>query len=118
MTTSRSVLWNSSLVHSIPSGVTANIEGQTVKVKGPKGTLQVVLPDDVTVKMFGLGLATAVAIDATLVRMVLVPAAMSLLGHRAWWLPRSLARVLPTIDLEGSGHHADLEERDREPALV
>ena len=35
----------------VPSGVTANIEGQTVKVKGPKGTLQVVLPDDVTVKM-------------------------------------------------------------------
>src|SRR3954465_5089564 len=36
---------------SVPSGVTANVEGQTVKVKGPKGALQVVLPDDVTVKM-------------------------------------------------------------------
>src|ERR1700754_2063485 len=36
---------------SVPSGVTANIEGQTVKVKGPKGALQIVLPDDVTVKM-------------------------------------------------------------------
>jgi RND superfamily putative drug exporter len=54
--------------------------------------------------------------------MVLVPAAMSLLGHRAWWLPASLARVLPTIDLEGGDHHADREvaeeELDRDPALV
>ena len=39
----------------IPSGVTANVEGQTVKVKGPKGALQVVLPDEVTVKMEGGG---------------------------------------------------------------
>ncbi|HEX7187382.1 MAG TPA: MMPL family transporter [Actinomycetes bacterium] len=77
-----------------------------------------VLSTEVTAKLFGVGLGVAVLLDVTLVRMVLVPAAMSLLGHRAWWLPRSLARVLPTIDLEGSGHHADLEERDREPALV
>ena len=77
-----------------------------------------VLSTDVTAKLFGVGLGVAVLLDVTLVRMVLVPAAMSLLGHRAWWLPRSLARVLPTIDLEGTGHHADLEERDREPALV
>jgi RND superfamily putative drug exporter len=57
---------------------------------------------DVTVKMFGLGLATAVLIDATLVRMVLVPATMSLLGNANWWLPAWLDRRLPHMDLEGS----------------
>ena len=51
--------------------------------------------------MFGVGLAVAVLLDVTLVRMVLVPAAMSLLGHRAWWLPAWLDRRLPRIDLEG-----------------
>jgi len=50
-----------------------------------------------------------VLLDVTLVRMVLVPAAMSLLGHRAWWLPRPLARVLPTIDLDGSRQYAERE---------
>ena len=80
-----------------------------------------ILGSDHVAKMFGVGLSVAVLLDVTLVRMVLVPAAMSLLGHRAWWLPAPLARVLPTIDLEGSGHHADREveeERDRDPALV
>ena len=57
---------------------------------------------DVTVKMFGLGLATAVLIDATLVRMVLVPATMSLLGKANWWLPAWLDRCLPHMDLDGS----------------
>jgi RND superfamily putative drug exporter len=56
---------------------------------------------DVTIKMFGLGLATAVAIDATLVRMVLVPATMSLLGRANWWLPAWLDRALPHVDFEG-----------------
>ena len=54
--------------------------------------------------MFGVGLAVAVLLDVTLVRMVLVPAAMSLLGHRAWWLPAWLDRILPKIDLEGGEH--------------
>jgi RND superfamily putative drug exporter len=58
---------------------------------------------NVTVKMFGLGLASAVLIDATLVRMVLVPATMSLLGRANWWLPSWLDRVLPRMDLEGTG---------------
>ncbi len=51
--------------------------------------------------MFGLGLATAVFIDATIVRMVLVPSTMSLLGRANWWLPRWLDRILPHMDLEG-----------------
>jgi putative drug exporter of the RND superfamily len=69
--------------------------------------LAFVATTDVTVKMFGLGLATAVLIDATLVRMVLVPSTMSLLGSANWWLPRWLDRVLPHMDLEGGdfGQH-------------
>ena len=81
---------------------------------------------DVTTKMFGVGLAVAVFLDVTLVRMVLVPATMSLLGHRAWWLPAWLERRLPAIDVEGGAHDgagsaepvAEQVEEVREPALV
>ena len=52
--------------------------------------------------MMGVGMATAVLIDATVVRMVLVPATMALLGRANWWLPRWLDRVLPHLDTEGS----------------
>ena len=52
------------------------------------------------IKMFGLGLATAIFIDATLVRMVLVPATMELLGDANWWLPRWLDRLLPHLDVD------------------
>jgi RND superfamily putative drug exporter len=61
-----------------------------------------ILGDDVTVKMFGVGLSVAVLLDATLVRLVLVPATMSLLGSANWWLPRWLDRILPNLDLEGT----------------
>jgi RND superfamily putative drug exporter len=61
-----------------------------------------VLGDDPIVKTFGLGLAVAVLIDATVVRMVLVPATMELLGDANWWLPGWLDRVLPRIELEAS----------------
>jgi RND superfamily putative drug exporter len=54
----------------------------------------------VFLKLAGLGLATAVFVDATVVRMVLVPATMELLGDRNWWLPRWLDRLLPAIDVE------------------
>ncbi len=57
--------------------------------------LSFVLGADVAVKQIGLGLAVAVLIDATLVRMVLVPAVMELLGKANWWLPAPLARILP-----------------------
>ncbi len=73
--------------------------------------------------MFGIGLAAAVFLDVTLVRMVLVPAAMSLLGHRAWWLPAWLERRLPTIDIEGQGEDDPQPEpepnvSESEPVLV
>jgi uncharacterized membrane protein YdfJ with MMPL/SSD domain len=57
--------------------------------------LSFVLGANVSVKQIGLGLAVAVLIDATLVRLVLVPAVMELLGKANWWLPRPLARILP-----------------------
>lgn len=61
-----------------------------------------ILSDDIVVKMLGLGLAVSVLIDATVVRLLLVPAVMTLLGRAAWWSPRWLDRVLPHIDTEGS----------------
>ncbi|MFJ2967350.1 MMPL family transporter [Streptomyces collinus] len=57
--------------------------------------LSFAVADDPSTKMFGLGLATAIFIDATVVRMVLVPATMTLLGRTNWWLPKWLDRMLP-----------------------
>ncbi len=67
------------------------------------------LENDRTIKLFGTGLATAVLLDATIVRMLLVPATMELLGDRNWWLPRWLDRILPKIDVEG---HLDDDPSD------
>ncbi len=58
--------------------------------------------DDPVLKMLGLGLATSVLLDATLVRLVVVPATMTLLGDANWWLPEWLDRMLPNWDLEGA----------------
>ncbi|WP_395759729.1 MMPL family transporter [Streptomyces althioticus] len=62
-----------------------------------------VVSDNVVVKMLGLGLAVSVLIDATVVRLLLVPAVMTLLGRHAWWTPRRLDRLLPHLDAEGEG---------------
>ena len=64
--------------------------------------LSFVTSPDPTVKMIGLGLAVAVLVDATIVRLMLVPATMELLGNANWWLPQSLERLLPHINVEGS----------------
>ncbi|HEX7060217.1 MAG TPA: MMPL family transporter [Solirubrobacterales bacterium] len=55
---------------------------------------------DVFLKLFGIGLASAIFLDATVVRMVLVPAVMQLLGKRNWWIPDWLERILPALDVE------------------
>ena len=68
---------------------------------------------DVTVKMLGLGMATAIALDATVVRMVLVPATMALLGRWNWWLPGWLDRILPGVSVEGG---AEAEPGGRTPS--
>jgi RND superfamily putative drug exporter len=74
-----------------------------------------VVGDDVTIKMFGVGLATAVLLDATVVRMVLVPATMALLGNANWWLPGWLDRLLPHLDLEGGTGTVEADEEPSEP---
>jgi RND superfamily putative drug exporter len=58
---------------------------------------------DPTVKMLAVGMAVAVLIDATIVRMILVPSVMTILGAKAWWIPRWLDAVLPNFELEGDG---------------
>jgi RND superfamily putative drug exporter len=63
--------------------------------------LSFVLDDDPTVKMLAVGMAVAVLIDASVVRMVLVPSVMTLLGDKAWWLPGWMDRIIPDIQLEG-----------------
>ncbi|MET8545472.1 MMPL family transporter [Kitasatospora sp. NPDC004799] len=62
------------------------------------------------IKMMGLGLAAAVAFDAFIVRMTIVPAVLALLGRRAWWLPRWLDRLIPDVDVEGSKLAATVPE--------
>ncbi|MCZ7530985.1 MAG: MMPL family transporter [Acidimicrobiia bacterium] len=59
------------------------------------------LGDQVEVKMMGIGLATAILLDATIIRMVLVPSVMALVGDANWWLPKWLDRILPNLDIEG-----------------
>jgi RND superfamily putative drug exporter len=68
---------------------------------------------DPTVKQFGVGLATAILIDATIVRCLLVPALMVLMHKGNWWLPDWLDRVLPRVSIEGEGYFKD---RGPEPA--
>jgi RND superfamily putative drug exporter len=69
-----------------------------------------VLSIERSLQLFGMGLAVAVLVDATIVRLVLVPATMELLGDRNWWLPGWLDRILPHVHIEG----AQLEEPERE----
>jgi putative drug exporter of the RND superfamily len=73
------------------------------------------LDDNRILKLFGVGLAVAVFLDATLVRMLLVPATMALLGDRNWWLPTWLDRILPHLNVEGPAPADHLIE---EPELV
>jgi putative drug exporter of the RND superfamily len=74
-----------------------------------------VLVDDPVVKEFGIGLAVAIAIDSTLVRCLLVPAVMVLLGEKAWWLPRWMEKVVPKFSIEGEEYFA---KRDAEAAAA
>ncbi|MFE7182191.1 MMPL family transporter [Streptomyces erythrochromogenes] len=80
--------------------------------------LSFAVADDPSTKMFGLGLATAIFIDATVVRMVLVPATMTLLGRTNWWLPKWLDRVLPRGPLGADGADAESMGEGPRPRLV
>jgi RND superfamily putative drug exporter len=90
-----------------------------------------ILEVDRSVKLFGFGLAIAVLIDATIVRLLLVPATMELLGARNWWIPGWLDRILPRVNVEGSTeevdeildaeldpHRGEGQGDEREPELV
>jgi len=71
---------------------------------------------DALIRMLGFGMGVAILLDATVVRMVLVPATMSLLGHWNWWLPGWLDRALPRLDPEG--HAVVAQDRPgRDPEL-
>jgi RND superfamily putative drug exporter len=81
-----------------------------------------VLNGDPTVKQFGIGLAVAVILDATIVRCLLVPALMVKMGKANWYLPHWVDRLLPHISIEGAEYFEKREhrrvagpERDREP---
>ena len=81
-----------------------------------------VLGSDPFVKMMGLGLATAIFVDATIVRIILVPATMKLMGDTNWWIPPWLDRLIPEIDIEGDAAlpPAEYESvvQDETPVLV
>jgi RND superfamily putative drug exporter len=73
------------------------------------------LGDERIVKLFGLGLASAVFVDAVIIRSVLVPAIMHLFGKRAWWMPEWLGKVLPNLSVEPHESHPDASPK---PAVV
>ncbi len=69
-----------------------------------------VFDSQVFLKIIGIGMAAAVIIDATVVRLLLVPSVMQLLGDRAWWMPQWLDRAIPKLDIEGPSSHVDADE--------
>ena len=81
-----------------------------------------IFSETVVVRPLGFGLAFGVLADAFIVRMLVVPGLMHLLGPAAWWFPRWLGRLLPNIDIEGAAlerrHHVPLEESEPEPSLA
>ena len=99
---------------AIGIGATARVITTAAAIMVVVFTSFVINPDP-TVKMLAIGMAFAVLIDASLVRMCLVPSIMSLLGSRAWWMPRWLEPVIPHLDLEGS---TATQASPPEPALA
>ena len=81
-----------------------------------------VLNGDPTVKQFGIGLAVAVILDATVVRCLLVPALMLVMGKVNWYMPRWLDRIVPHVSIEGAEYFAKRDEKavavEREPVPV
>jgi RND superfamily putative drug exporter len=76
-----------------------------------------ILDDQIFLKIIGIGMAAAVVIDATIIRLILVPATMELLGDKNWWMPKWLDRVIPHLDIEGS-HAATPAQVAPQPELV
>ncbi len=76
-----------------------------------------VLNGDPTIKQFGVGLAVAVVLDATVVRCLLVPALMLLMGDRNWWMPRMLERLVPRVSIEGAEFFAQRDGAAEPPPV-
>ena len=74
-----------------------------------------ILDDQIFLKIIGIGMAAAVVIDATIIRLVLVPATMELLGDKNWWMPSWLDRIIPHLDIEGT-HAGRSTTRSRSPS--
>jgi RND superfamily putative drug exporter len=77
-----------------------------------------ILGSDPALKIMGLGLAVAVLLDATIVRLVIVPALMELLGDRNWWIPGWLHRILPTLNVEPTDEPTPPGERPRRDRIA
>jgi RND superfamily putative drug exporter len=73
--------------------------------------------DDVILKTIGFALAVGVLADALLVRMMIVPAVMAIVGERIWWMPTWLKPLVPNFDIEGEGLARRLDARPGTPSL-
>ena len=89
-------------IAAVRSGFTASARVVTAAAVIMFAVFAAFVPEsDSSIKPIALGLAAGVAIDAFVVRMTLIPAVMTLLGEKAWWMPRGLERALPHFDIEG-----------------
>ncbi|MFE7846271.1 MMPL family transporter [Microbacterium sp. NPDC057407] len=96
-------------VGAVRSGFTASARVVTAAAIIMFAVFAAFVPEgDSSIKPIALGLAVGIAVDAFLVRMTLVPAVMTLLGDKAWWMPRWLERVLPHFDIEGEAVEREL----------
>lgn len=111
-------------VGAVRSGFTASARVVTAAAVIMFAVFAAFVPEgDSSIKPIALGLAVGIAVDAFLVRMTLVPAVMTLLGDKAWWMPRWLERVLPHFDIEGEAVERELSlaewpERNTTAAVV
>ncbi len=76
-----------------------------------------VFGDSRTIKLLGLGMAAAILLDAFIIRMLIVPALMRIVGRANWWIPRGLDRVLPRISIEGDLDEAPESDEPRHRAV-
>ena len=96
-------------VGAVRSGFTASARVVTAAAVIMFAVFAAFVPEgDSSIKPIALGLAVGIAVDAFLVRMTLVPAVMTLLGDKAWWMPRWLERILPHFDIEGEAVEREL----------
>ena len=100
-------------VDAVRSGFTASARVVTAAAVIMFAVFAAFIPEgDTSIKPIALGLAVGIAVDAFLVRMTLGPAIMTLLGDKAWWMPRWLDRVLPHFDIEGEAVERELRLAD------